>query len=201
MSPRNQKQNEQMRRESLEKITGSAFKIFSEYGYHGATLKKITKATGLSYGLVYHYFPSKEKIFLHLVDLAFDYSNSILDRALTSPGTAWEKLQFLSETLASEIQSENLSYYFIITQQAMTQATDITGIRDILENKIYNYSKIDDLILQAQKSGDVIEGDPGILSAAYLALFQGLTLMTQYQSDIKSNISPAIFNNLLRKKK
>lgn len=201
MSPRNQKQNEQMRRESLEKITGAAFKIFSEYGYHGATLKKITKATGLSYGLVYHYFPSKEKIFLHLVDLAFDYSNAILDKALTSPGTAWEKLQFLSETLASEIQSEDLSYYFIITQQAMTQATDIKGIRDILEKKIYNYSKIDELILQAQKSGDVIKGDPGILSASYLALFQGLTLMTQYQRDIKGKISSEIFNNLLRKKR
>jgi AcrR family transcriptional regulator len=63
MSPRGKKQNEQMRAEALEKIYIAALEVFAEYGYHGATMKRIAQATNLSYGLVYHYFPSKEAVF------------------------------------------------------------------------------------------------------------------------------------------
>jgi AcrR family transcriptional regulator len=188
-----------MRKESLNKITSAALKIFAEYGYHGATLKKITLATGLSYGLVYHYFPSKEKIFLYLVDRAFTYSKSVINKVLNMTGTAWEKIMTLSDVLADELQKKELSYYFIITQQAMTQAKDIPGIIDFIAKRIDHYKKFDKLILQAQKSGNVIDGDPGVLSAAYLALFNGLVLMMQHQEDLKNKITSEIFINLLRK--
>ena len=71
MAPRGQVQNKQMRAQAIKKITKAAIEVFVEYGYHGATMKKITQATGLSYGLVYYYFHSKEKIFRHLVESAF----------------------------------------------------------------------------------------------------------------------------------
>ena len=200
MSPRNIEQNEQMRKESLDKITNAALKIFAEYGYHGATLKKITRETGLSYGLVYHYFPSKEKIFLYLVDIAFSYSKSVISNVLDKTGSAWEKIMTLSEVLASELQNKKISYYFIITQQAMTQVKDIPGIFDFISKRIDHYEKFDELIKQAQKSGDIIDGDPGILSTAYLALFNGMVLMMQHQDYLKNKVSPEIFNNLLRKK-
>lgn len=200
MSPRNIELNEQMRNESLEKITNAALKIFAEYGYHGATLKKITKATGLSYGLVYHYFSSKEKIFLYLVEKAFDYSRKIINNILNKPGSAWEKILSLSEVLAIEVQKKELSYYFIITQHAMTKAKDIPGILDIVSKKIGHYEKFDEIITQAQKSGDVIDGNPSLLSAAYLALFNGMSLIIQHQEYLKNTVTPEIFNNLLRKK-
>ena len=74
MSPRGMEQNEQMRAEAHAKISAAALEVFAEYGYHGATMRQIAKAAGLSGGLVYHYFPSKEKIFRRLVDFALEGS-------------------------------------------------------------------------------------------------------------------------------
>jgi pyruvate,orthophosphate dikinase len=62
MSPRGNEQNIRMRKDTLDRITSGALGVFAEYGYYGTTMKRITAATGLSYGLVYHYFKSKEEI-------------------------------------------------------------------------------------------------------------------------------------------
>lgn len=70
MSPRGKVQNEQMRQETLEKIEKGALKTFASYGFYGATMKKIALDTGLSYGLLYHYFKSKEDVFSHIVSVA-----------------------------------------------------------------------------------------------------------------------------------
>ena len=55
MSPRSQKLNNQMRSQTLAKIDSAALKVFAACGYHGATMRRIAQAAGLSYGLVYHY--------------------------------------------------------------------------------------------------------------------------------------------------
>ena len=70
MSPRSQKLNDQMRSQTLAKIDSAALKVFAACGYHGATMRRIAQAAGLSYGLVYHYYPSKAKVFRRLVDFA-----------------------------------------------------------------------------------------------------------------------------------
>ena len=76
MSPRGEKRNEQMRSEALARITRAALAVFAEYGYDGTTMNQITQVSGLSKGLVYHYFPSKEKVFFHLIDTALEISRN-----------------------------------------------------------------------------------------------------------------------------
>lgn len=200
MSPRNQKMNEAMRAESFKNISNAALKVFAELGYHGATLKKISVASGQSYGLVYHYFPSKEKIFLHLVDIAFKNSMSIIDRAMDFPGSAWEKIKKMSDIIVEEIKKGDLSYHFSITQLAMTQVKDLPGITEFITERMGHYTNFEDLVKEAQQDGDVVEGSPNILSGAYLALIQGLTLMMQYDDSVTKELNPEILNNLLRKK-
>lgn len=203
MSPRNKEKNEQQRTESLKKITHAAFRVFAEYGYHGATMKKITNATGLSYGLVYHYFPSKEKIFLHLVDAALENSRKMLDSVLAGPGTAWEKICTISEHMVRELQSEELSLHFLIVLQAMTQGKDIPGIMDFFRERTEHYERFDNLIAKAQEDGDVVPGDPAILSAAYLSLVQGMALVMLQDtatSSVRHKLTPDYFNNLLQSK-
>ncbi len=38
MSPRGKEQNEQMRKETFEKITKGALEVFSKYGFYGTTI-------------------------------------------------------------------------------------------------------------------------------------------------------------------
>jgi AcrR family transcriptional regulator len=45
-------------------ILRAARRCFAKYGYEGATVARLEKATGLSRGAIFNYFPDKEALFL-----------------------------------------------------------------------------------------------------------------------------------------
>jgi AcrR family transcriptional regulator len=42
--------------------------VFAEQGFHGATLEAVAAGAGVSKGALFHYFPSKEQLFLALLE-------------------------------------------------------------------------------------------------------------------------------------
>jgi AcrR family transcriptional regulator len=199
MSPRGRIQNEHMRDEALAKITGAALEAFAEYGYHGATMKQIARATGLSYGLVYHYFPSKEKIFRHLVDFALDGTIKAMHAFLDAPGKAWEKIEQYSAMLVKNALTGESALYFLIMLQAMTQGKSIPGLLAYVEKRTTSYFEaFTPVIAQAQKSGDAVKGDPAVLAAAYFSFLQGLSLFVFHRKGLEKKITPDILMGVLR---
>ncbi|WP_426348978.1 TetR/AcrR family transcriptional regulator [Alloiococcus sp. CFN-8] len=59
-----------------EHILNVTFKLFLQKSFKEVTLKEIVEETGLSKGAFYHYFTSKEQLFLELVNNVF---SSVLD--------------------------------------------------------------------------------------------------------------------------
>jgi AcrR family transcriptional regulator len=51
-----------------ERILGAALEVFARKGYHRALVADIVRLSGTSKGAVYHHFPTKEALFLALVD-------------------------------------------------------------------------------------------------------------------------------------
>ena len=200
MSPRGRKQNEQMRKKALETITKAAFEVFAVYGYHGTTMKQIAQASGLSYGLVYHYFPSKEKIFRQIIDSSIESSINATVMILDMPGTAWEKIENLSDFLVREALAGDSFLYFLIVLQAMTQGKSIPGFLDHVTKKIeIYYETLAPIIEHTQKSGEAVQGDPLVLAAAYFSFLQGLALLRVQGMGLEKNITPEILTNVIRK--
>jgi AcrR family transcriptional regulator len=198
MSPRGEKRNEQMRADATAKITKAALEVFAEYGYHGATMNQIMQVSGLSKGLVYHYFPSKEKIFFHLVDKALEISKNTWMEALDSPGTAWEKIERLSENVVKIAFTDESSLYSLIMVQATTQGKSIPGLLEHIYQHMAYYNELPLLIVEAQKSGEATQGDPELLFLAYVALVQGFTLFLLNDDEMKKKITPEILTSVLR---
>jgi AcrR family transcriptional regulator len=198
MTPRGVKLNEQMRSDAMARITQAALEVFAEYGYHGATMEHIMKVSGLSKGLVYHYFPSKEKIYIHLIDTALEISRKTWKDALDSPGTAWEKIEKLSENVAKIAFTDESSLYSLIMVQAMTQGKSIPGLMEHIIQRMDYYSELPLLIIEAQKSGEAAPGDPELLFLAYVALIQGFVLFLLNDDETKKKITPEIFTKVLR---
>jgi AcrR family transcriptional regulator len=48
--------------ERREQILDAALRVFSEKGYNGASIRDIAREVGVTEGLLYHYFASKEQI-------------------------------------------------------------------------------------------------------------------------------------------
>lgn len=62
MSPRTSEQFEEIREDRKKKLIDAAFHVFAEETYHTASVSKIAKEAGVSKGLLYNYFDTKEDL-------------------------------------------------------------------------------------------------------------------------------------------
>ena len=67
MSPRTTKQYEEIRETKRKHILNTACKLFANHGYYDTSISMITKQAGISKGLIYNYFKSKEQLLKSLV--------------------------------------------------------------------------------------------------------------------------------------
>ncbi|MCB0478545.1 MAG: TetR/AcrR family transcriptional regulator [Crocinitomicaceae bacterium] len=68
MAPRSDEQFEAMRQQTIDKINGSALKLFSEFGYKNTSVAAIAKEAGISKGLIYNYYKSKEDVLVGVLE-------------------------------------------------------------------------------------------------------------------------------------
>ena len=54
-------------------ILNAALTEFAEHGYLNASTNRIVKAAGISKGLLFHYFDSKKKLFLYVLDYTISH--------------------------------------------------------------------------------------------------------------------------------
>ena len=67
MSPRTTEQYEEIRETKRKHILNTACKLFANHGYYDTSISMITKQAGISKGLIYNYFESKEQLLKSLV--------------------------------------------------------------------------------------------------------------------------------------
>ena len=67
MSPRTEKQYEQIREQKRALILETALRLFADEGFHSTSISKIAKGAGISKGLMYNYFGSKEELLKDIV--------------------------------------------------------------------------------------------------------------------------------------
>lgn len=105
MSPRTIKQNSSIREKSRQNIEAAALEIFAEEGYHSASVSKIAAKAGVSKGLMYNYFKSKEELIRGLLLDILDEVEQKIGLPQDRPLTDKDVKQFIKESFAF-IQAE-----------------------------------------------------------------------------------------------
>ena len=72
MSPRTEKQFEDIRQEKRQLIMNTALELFANNGYENTSVGDIAKAAGISKGLLYNYFRSKEELLETILNQGID---------------------------------------------------------------------------------------------------------------------------------
>ncbi|MGB0369460.1 MAG: TetR/AcrR family transcriptional regulator, partial [Flavobacteriales bacterium] len=85
MAPRSPEQFAEIREERKHQILDAALHVFAEDSYHGASISAVARRAGISKGLIYNYFKSKEEILISLVVDVFDEVMEQLDLNLDKP--------------------------------------------------------------------------------------------------------------------
>jgi len=74
MTPRTTEQFEQMRSESKSKIMAAALELFTKQGFDTTPISMISKKAGVSTGLMYNYFSSKDQLLEEMIHEALEMS-------------------------------------------------------------------------------------------------------------------------------
>lgn len=83
--------------QTKELILAKASRLFNEYGFSGASLSDVMKATGLQKGGLYNHFGSKEDLALEAFEYAVKQVTNRFSQLLTGRNTAIERLEALLE--------------------------------------------------------------------------------------------------------
>jgi AcrR family transcriptional regulator len=185
MSPRKKEQNARIKDERREHILLSALKVFSKRGLVATKISDIAAEAGLSHGLLYHYFSSKEDVYLELVKRAvITATESVqrIDKLLLDP---LEKIRVITESiLASVEQAEEPAYYFFLMIQAYISELDFAKVRDIVETNFKPPEIMLRLIVEGQQQGQIKSGSADKYMTTYWAMIQGLAISKIAQPEV-----------------
>jgi len=82
MSPRSATQFNEIRKQKKELIMETALELFAENGFHATSMSQIAKQAGISKGLAYNYFQSKNEILEEILETSSNkiYENLDINR-------------------------------------------------------------------------------------------------------------------------
>ena len=198
MAPRKKEVNQQIRDARKEQILLAALKVFAKRGFYGTKISDISSMAGLSHGLVYHYFASKDEIFTDLVKRALESRSRVVSLALEQPGTALDKINWLTRMILHG-GGEESPYYFLIVLQSFTSDAVPDEVKEMIGALPPSMNEFDTLIREGQRAGLVIDGDPALLGALYFSLIQGLVIASVEGFGLTPEFDENLILRLLKK--
>lgn len=176
--PRNKEANQKVKDERREKILSSALSLFITKGLAATKISDIAERTGMSQGLVYHYFKSKEEIFIFLIDSAMQKMNEAALNLEKLPVSAKEKIVLAIDGLFKgfETNAHTSSYYFLITQTALSEANPQEA-REIIRNQNdVKYNVMTRIFEEGQRDGTVKKFASREMVTLFFSSINGLAL-------------------------
>ncbi|PZD96527.1 TetR/AcrR family transcriptional regulator [Paenibacillus sambharensis] len=178
MTPLNDEQLHQIRDERREQIKAAAAQVFARKGILCAKMSMIAETAGISSGLLYHYFKSKDELFMSLVQEALDGSVAAVRGVYELPGTPIEKIRAMTEVILDESGAP----YFLLVHQARTS----DGVPEPVKRLLLQYSMdhyielLLPLFEAGQRAGEIVAGDSRELISSYLSVLSGIMVVSSY---------------------
>jgi TetR/AcrR family transcriptional regulator, fatty acid metabolism regulator protein len=132
-------------------ILDAAIRVFARRGFHACRVSDVADEAGVAYGLVYHYFDSKEEILNTLFQERWQLMlDAIVEIDRTTDGSAREKLYLVASFIIDSYRHEPDLMKVIIVE--VTRAANSFG-REHLATIRKAYGLIADIVEQARQDG------------------------------------------------
>jgi AcrR family transcriptional regulator len=177
MSPRNEEQNAAIKDERRDQILSAALRVFAKRGFAATKISDIVAKAGMSHGLVYHYFKSKEEIFLELLKMAMEASSQSLLMMERMPISPIEKVRQTANYILGGIENfEESAYYFLIVTHASVMEGAGEESEELLKVSNVPLESLSRILKAGQEAGEVRKGDPLSMAMVFFAAIQGLAI-------------------------
>jgi AcrR family transcriptional regulator len=192
MSPRTKEQFEEMRESRQLQIMEVALKLFAMEGYGHVSISRLASEAGISKGLMYNYFKSKEALLVAIIEHGFNEFLDLFDPDHDGVLTSEELAGFIRKIFASIRQHQE---YWILFISMILQS----GVRELIkDNPVFAYYNrftsslmsyfekkgFEDPALEMVTLSSMIEGFGALLIYAYPSFEFPEELMTKYENRI-----------------
>ena len=180
---RTKEQNDQMSAATRKKIETAGLACFVQKGFALTSMKDIAKAAGISTGLIYRHFASKQELFTQLIDnTMMEMAETI--RFLDSDGNPSRTLTQVTSGLLEDIQgNELISQYFILMTRSLLALEPLPQMAELKKIDLLLFQQTARLIEEGQKLGEFRQGDPYQLSLFFFSVIQGVADMKLFMGD------------------
>ncbi|MCI1965064.1 MAG: TetR/AcrR family transcriptional regulator [Oscillospiraceae bacterium] len=162
-----QKQKEDRRR----KILDVSLDLFIRHGYAGTSTRQISRMLGISSGLLFHYYSTKEQLYLEHLKTALD-GIRMMEEYLLLPLSPLQIFHEVAESALSYFTiSPATAKVFLLAKQALT-ADYLTEEMEQTVLKMNIADRFAPTVLAGQKAGEIRKGDPKSLALCFFSAME-----------------------------
>lgn len=176
--PRTKEQYEEMRNATRQKIQSAGMRLFVQKGFGSTNVQDIADAAGISIGLLYRHYKTKDSLFNELVEFALDGLTQIIQTFEDADSPKKLMTQFVDEIYHDMQDGEELANLLILMNQLFFSGDGANRKQaEVLEVNGRLLRSTAALIKKGQESGDFRPGDAHEMAVLFYSALQGLADM------------------------
>lgn len=168
-------QMDQHRDERREQIKKAALKVFARRGLIGTKMSMIAKEAGISQGLSYRYYSSKDELFIALVKDAMEETAKAFATLGLMNGSPTEKIR---EFTIRMLDASNRHSFMLIQQVQISDEVPYKAKEIVQQYQTTSFiEQLFPIFKEGQEKGEFSKGDPAELLMLYFSVISGLMLL------------------------
>ncbi len=164
------KRSEQKEKRRQE-ILNVALDLFIRKGYAATRTAEIAEIVGMSEGLLFHYFETKEKLYIALLELAASGKDNIFSLKDVPPLKFFEET---AKTILNYIAKEPFAakLFVLMNRAQYDENLSEQALSRSMRKKDIDYAV--ELVIKGQQDGSIRKGEPVALVVAFFMAIQGI---------------------------
>ncbi len=176
MAPKSKEQVEKIRQKSTEQILASALELFARNGFHNTTMRAIAAQAGVSKGLIYNYFDSKDDLLQQIIENALETGDVFVENHQVDYARPVESIDKAIDDIFHLVE-QNPDYWKLIMALSMKEDIVSRFRNQIEKHGVRNLNHIKTMLKALQVP------DPRMEAMFLAALFDGIMLHYIYSTD------------------
>lgn len=187
---------EEQKEKRREEILKAGLDLFIRRGYAATKISDIAEQVGMSAGLLFHYFKSKENLYEELIRYGISGPMKTMAPSGLEPLAFFEAA---AEGILRMVKADPfVAKMFVLMNQAFYNEAAPQSVKEMLRG-FDIYTPTIKLMRQGQADGMIREGDPYALAIAYWCAIQGIAEQAAMNPDTPCPESGWIID-MIRKK-
>ena len=163
--------------DTRQKIINATLLVAAKNGFERATTGEISRTAGVSEGIIYHYFKSKQELYINMIKERADNYRQALGNEISRIHSPRQKLSRLIEFHFANFTGKKSIFHGVLDR-----TSDMPVIKEqLLKIAMVPYCRmIEEIIKEGVNAGEFKEVDPSLAAFSLLGMMQVPAIMMHF---------------------